>query len=147
LPAAVRQRRMLDLIAERGFAQVGELSEAFGVSEVTIRSDLAQLDDNDAVRRVRGGAMPRGAGAVRELSFEESLHSLADEKRAIARAALGLVESGMTVLLDVGTTTAAIARALVANDALREITVITKGLTIALELEQAIPRFDVIVTG
>lgn len=147
LPAAVRRNRMADVVRDRGFVRVGALSEAFAVSMVTVRSDLAALEGAGSVRRVHGGAMPRTAAGSRELSFEESLRSSADEKRAIARAAVGMLESGMSVVLDVGTTTAAIARALVARDDLHEITVITNGLSIALELEVAIPRIQVIVTG
>ncbi len=146
LPAALRRERMLELIGRAGFARVSELSEAFQVSDVTVRSDLDALDEQQSIRRVHGGAVLRGAGA-REASFEEALESSADEKRAIALAAAALVVSGSSVLLDVGTTTAAIARALADRDDLDDVTVITNGLTIALELERAIPRFQVVVTG
>ena len=54
---------------------------------------------------------------------------------------------GDTVLLDVGTTTTAIARALVARSELRDVTVVTNGLTVALVLERASPRISVVVTG
>jgi DeoR family transcriptional regulator of aga operon len=53
----------------------------------------------------------------------------------------------MSVLLDVGTTTAAVARELLRRDGLRDLTVITSGLSIALVLEAAIPRLQVVVTG
>jgi DeoR family transcriptional regulator of aga operon len=147
VPAIVRRQRMLALIGEHGFARVSELSDAFEVSDVTVRSDLDILDEHKAIRRVHGGAVLRGGSGLRELSFEESLESSAEEKRRIARVAAGLVESGSSILLDVGTTTAAIARALVARDDLDDVTIITNSLTIALDLEEAIPRFHVIVTG
>jgi DeoR family transcriptional regulator of aga operon len=51
------------------------------------------------------------------------------------------------VILDVGTTTTAIARALVLRTDLRDVTVVTNGLNIALELEPAAPRISVVVTG
>ena len=54
---------------------------------------------------------------------------------------------GDTVLLHVGTTTTAIARALVARADLRDVTVVTNGLTVALVLERAWPRISVVVTG
>jgi DeoR family transcriptional regulator of aga operon len=98
------------------------------------------------VRRIRGGAMP--AGVLRsERPFEIAEHELAGEKAAIGAYAAGLVADGDTVLLDVGTTTAAIARALVPRGDLREVTVITSGLRVALELERAWPRISVVVTG
>ena len=147
VPATMRRQRMLALIDKHGFARVGDLSEAFGVSDVTVRSDLDLLEGHGAIRRVHGGAMPRTNPIVREMPFEEAMQASADEKRAIAREAVGLVDSGMTVLLDVGTTTAAVADALVDRADLREVTVITNGLSIALALERAIPRFQVVVTG
>ncbi|AGW40810.1 DeoR family transcriptional regulator [Leifsonia xyli subsp. cynodontis DSM 46306] len=146
LPAALRRERMLELIGRAGFARVAELSEAFQVSDVTVRTDLDALDAQQSIRRVHGGAVLRGSG-TREPSFEEALASSADEKRRIGLAAAALVEPGSSVLLDVGTTTAAIARALADREDLEGVTVLTNGLTIALELERAIPRFQVIVTG
>jgi len=146
LPAALRRERMLELIGRAGFARVSDLSDAFQVSDVTVRSDLDALDREQSIRRVHGGAVLRAAG-TREASFEEALESSADEKRRIGQAAAAMVAPGSSVLLDVGTTTAAIARALVERDDLDGVTVITNGLTIALELERAIPRFDVVVTG
>jgi DeoR family transcriptional regulator of aga operon len=146
LPAALRRERMLELIGRSGFARVADLSEAFQVSDVTVRSDLDALDRENSIRRVHGGAMLRTAG-MREPSFEEALEASADEKRRIGQAAAAMVAPGSSVLLDVGTTTAAIARALVERDDLEQVTVITNGLTIALELERAIPRFEVVVTG
>lgn len=146
LPAALRRERMLELIGRAGFVRVSELSEEFGVSDVTVRSDLDALDERQSIRRVHGGAVLRGTG-MREASFEEALEASADEKHAIGLAAAALVVSGSSVLLDVGTTTAAIARALADRDDLVDVTVITNGLTIALELERAIPRFQVVVTG
>ncbi len=146
LPAALRRERMLELIGRAGFVRVGDLSDAFQVSDVTVRNDLDVLDGQQSIRRVHGGAVLRAPGA-REASFEEALESSADEKRRIAAAAAAMVADGSSVLLDVGTTTAAIARALVERTELEGVTVITNGLSIALELERAIPRFQVVVTG
>lgn len=138
---------MLSLIGERGFVRVGELSEVFGVSDVTVRGDLGVLEGTQGIRRVHGGAMPRVTGPLHELSFEEAQRSSADEKLAIARRAVALVEPGMSVVIDVGSTCMALARELVRREDLYDVTVITSGLTTALELENAIPRVQVIVTG
>lgn len=146
VPALVRRERMADLIAANGFLRVSDLSEAFGVSEVTVRSDLAALDDGHAIRRVHGGAVPRGQRA-REASFEKSLEASALAKQKIGRRAAALVSSGQSVLLDVGTTALAVAQALAERVDLVDLVVITNGLNIALELESEIPRFTVIVTG
>ncbi|WP_346769230.1 DeoR/GlpR family DNA-binding transcription regulator [Planctomonas sp. JC2975] len=146
-PATIRRQRILALIGERGFVRVGELSETFSVSEVTVRGDLAVLEGTQGIRRVHGGAMPRVTGPMQEPSFEEALESSAEEKRAIARRSAGLVEPGMSVIVDVGSTCMAVARELVRREDLHDVTVITNGLSTALELENAIPRVQVIVTG
>ncbi len=146
-PATIRRQRMLSLIGERGFVRVGELSETFGVSDVTVRGDLAVLEGTQGIRRVHGGAMPRVSAPSRELSVEEALASSADEKVAIARRAAALVEPGMSIVVDVGSTCMALARELVRREDLYDVTVVTNGLSTALELENAIPRVQVIVTG
>jgi DeoR family transcriptional regulator of aga operon len=95
---------------------------------------------------VRGGAMPDVRPRL-ERPFEETQATRSREKEAIARAAARLVTSGQTIILDVGTTTTAVARALVARDNLHDLVIITPSLNIAFELEAAIPRFTVMLTG
>lgn len=146
--ARVRRARMLRAITDREFVRVADLAEAFGISDVTVRTDLASLERTHGVRRVRGGVMAPPKDVTRtERSFEEQAVEHAAEKQAIAEHVAGLVTSGTSVLLDVGTTTAAVARALVARTELDEVTVITNGLNIALELEAAAGRFAIVVTG
>lgn len=154
LPAHLRRERIQRLLEERGFVRVSELRGTFGVSGVTARADLDALVDAGAARRVHGGAVPArapGHGAdgrpEREFSFEEALASSVIPKQQIGELAAGLVTSGQSVILDVGTTTLAIARALLARTDLTDVVIVTNGLSIALELEPAIPRFTVIVTG
>jgi DeoR family transcriptional regulator of aga operon len=140
LPAAVRRSRMLDHIEANGFARVAELSALFGVSEVTVRADLESLE----VQRVHGGAV---ATRRTEHAFEQSLLDASDEKKRIGIAAAALIESGQAVVLDVGTTTTAVAAAMLDRTELRDVVVITNALNIAMLLEAAIPRFTVVVSG
>jgi DeoR family transcriptional regulator of aga operon len=142
--AALRRDQMLTVIRERHFLHVRELSERFGISEVTVRSDLDQLASRGDVHRIRGGAIPR---AVPERPFEESEASFAEEKVAIGRAAAELVRNGESLIIDVGTTAAAAARALSARPQLEDIVVFTNGLKTALELEPADPRITVVLLG
>ncbi len=145
-PARVRRERTRALIAATAFTSVTELAVRFGISEVTVRSDLDALAGRGHIRRVRGGAVPRTSPTPeRPLEVAQSTH--AAEKAALGRAAAALVRSGETIVLDVGTTAVAVARALVARPDLGDVTVFTNGLTTALELEPAIPRFTVVVTG
>jgi DeoR family transcriptional regulator of aga operon len=144
MTAAVRRETMLAAIEQRHFLHVRELSERFGISEVTVRSDLDALAARGDVHRIRGGAIPL---ARHELPFEESETSYAEEKVAIGRAAAELVRDGEALLVDVGTTTAAAARALGARTDLDGVVVFTNGLKTALELEAGYPRLSVVLLG
>jgi len=146
-PPEVRRELMLALVAERSFVRVSDLSEKFGISEVTVRADLEALDKRRVIRRVRGGAVAVGNRLRDEPSFEESLGASAVEKQLIGKAAASLIQSGESLILDVGSTTTFIARSLIARHDLEDLVVLTNGLNIALELESAIPRFSVVVTG
>ena len=137
---------MLGVVRERDYVKVADLAQQFAISEVTVRSDLEALAARGDVRRIRGGAIATD-GPRRERPFEESEGEFAAEKIAIGRAAAGLVRDGDTLILDVGTTTAAVARALAARADLRDVVVFTNSLTIAMQLEAVIPRFTVVVTG
>ncbi|MFA9432240.1 DeoR/GlpR family DNA-binding transcription regulator [Egicoccus sp. AB-alg2] len=146
VPARIRRDRMLSLVRDREFIRVADLAERFDVSEVTVRTDLDALASRGLLRRVRGGAVP-GASPVVERRFEESRITAAAEKTAIGHAAAAMIASGDTVILDVGTTTTAVAQALAAREDLTDVTVFTSSLTIAMALEVATPRFTVVVTG
>ncbi len=145
--APLRRDRMAASVARRGFARVADLARELGVSEVTVRTDLAALESDGRVTRVHGGAMPRGLVAERESSLEQSRTRLTRVKQAIGIETAARVRSGESVLLDVGSTTLAVAQALVARTDLDEVVVVTNGLAIALALEPAIPRFTIVVTG
>jgi DeoR family transcriptional regulator of aga operon len=145
--AEVRQERMAGIILDEGFARVTDLADRFGVSTVTVRADLTALEGRARVRRVRGGAVPPSTGLPGERSFESSQWEAPLQKSSIGVHAARMIGAGDTVILDVGTTTTAIARALVLRTDLRDVTVVTNGLNIALELEPAAPRISVVVTG
>ncbi len=142
-----RQQKMLALVTSRGFARVADLATELQVSGVTVRHDLESLHRAGSVRRVRGGAVALQGVVPTEQSFEEALTAAADEKRRIGEAAAAMVRSETSVLIDVGTTTTAIAHALAARVDLADVVVITNALNIALLLEQAVPRFTIVVTG
>jgi DeoR family transcriptional regulator of aga operon len=144
--AEVRQDRIAGIVWDEGFARVTDLADRFGVSAVTVRADLTALEGRARVRRVRGGAVPP-SGLLGERPFESSQWESPLEKSSIGVRAAAMIASGDTVILDVGTTTTAIARALVLRGELRDVTVVTNGLNIALELERAAPRISVVVTG
>ncbi len=146
VPAELRQERIAGLVQDHGFVRVVDLATRFQVSTVTIRSDLQLLEARGKLHRIRGGAVPASV-VPEEQPFEASELDLATEKAHIGEHAARMVASGETVLLDVGTTTTAVARALIARTDLHDVTVFTTALNVALELERAYPRITVVVTG
>lgn len=147
LPAAVRRERIAELARQQGFVRITELRDRFGTSEVTLRADLDALAEASVLQRIHGGALATPAPRAAEQPFERVSLAATEQKRAIGRAAAQLVQSGQTVVLDVGTTTTAIADALLERSDLAGVTVVTSALNIALALERGIPRFTVIVSG
>jgi DeoR family transcriptional regulator of aga operon len=113
-----------------------------GISRITIRKDLDFLESKRMVQRTHGGALAPQTSALLDPSLKEKEQHQHKEKLLIAATAAKLVQEGQCVLLDSGSTTTAIARAL------REyshLTVITNAVNIAAEL--AGTEFDVILTG
>ena len=120
------QRRQEILNAVRaGTSHVAELASAFGVSEMTVRRDLRDLEREGKLTRVHGGAISPG-----EPSFAEVVVERLDQKDRIGAAAAALVADGQTIMLDIGTTTLQLARHLRG----RNVTVITSNLAAYEEL-------------
>lgn len=154
LPGKVRRRQILSLVEAQSFVRVADLAATFDISEVTIRSDLDHLANASLIERVHGGAMMRSTESALtpeeqepEPSFEESIDTLASEKEAIGHFAASLVSTGDSIIIDVGTTATAVAQALTERRDLENLVVFTSGITTAMTLESAIPRFTVILTG
>jgi len=128
-----RRRKIADRVAQYERATVEELAALFGVSTVTIRSDLEALARQGLLVRTHGGALPATAAPVLDapLSIKATQHQ--PEKLRIAQAAAKMIRSGETIILDSGTTTAEIARQ-ITRLKLESLTVITNALNIALEL-------------
>jgi DeoR family fructose operon transcriptional repressor len=141
--AETRRRTLLDLVARQGFATLDELVRALGVSESTVRRDLEALDLAGSVKRTHGGAVY--AGEVRAMpALEDRVAACHEEKVAIGRAAAALIEDGESVLLDGGTTTLEVARALAGAG--RSLQVVTNSLPIA-QILTASKAVDLILIG
>jgi DeoR/GlpR family transcriptional regulator of sugar metabolism len=135
-------QHVLRLLEVRDYVPVAELSEAFAVSEVTVRSDLTELARQGLVARIRGGVRALQQGQS-EAGFDLRLRLEVDQKRAIARAAAAMVGDNEAVALDASTTAYYLALELRAK---RELVVVTNGLLVATALADA-PTITVIVTG
>ena len=89
-----------------------ELAQQFETSQVTIRKDLEILHSHGLVHRTHGGALPSREGALEDPTLREKEKLHRKEKLHIAQAAARMVKEGQVVILDSGTTTTAVARAL-----------------------------------
>ena len=143
-PSAQHRRAdILERLAETGSVRVSELSDAYGVSTVTIRSDLVSLERMGRLRRVRGGAVALSKTVTASLQ-DRRMNVHVEEKSAIARVAARLVQPGDSVLLDSGTTARHLTLALSDTPG---ITIITNDLTISDLVDRSLPEAQVIMLG
>lgn len=143
--AQQRQERILEAVRAHGGARVSELVVLLGVSEMTVRRDIATLAGRGLVARVHGGATaPDGRSADEPGFLAKSAMALA-EKAAIAQVAAELVQPGDSVALSAGTTTYAVAEALLG---VADLTVVTNSLPAERLLhENAREDRTVVLTG
>jgi len=115
-----RREAMLEAVLH-GMTDVSALCSHFGMSEATVRRDLAALASDRRIFRTYGGAAAVGP-YEHEPSLDERSHSWREEKEAIALAAFAHISDGDTIYLDGGTTTAALARHLSKRTSLHVVT-------------------------
>jgi DeoR family glycerol-3-phosphate regulon repressor len=132
----VRKERMTEMIRMRGFMSSSALAAEFGVSEMTVRRDLAELAAQGVLIRTHGGAMWREertieTGGAEEPFFDARMKLNHDAKVRIAAAAEKLVQKGQAVALDLGTTTYQLAQRLSER---QDVKIITNNLRIATAL-------------
>ncbi|MFO7447361.1 MAG: transcriptional repressor AgaR [Ignavibacteriaceae bacterium] len=125
-----RRAKIIEKLESAGQVKILELSDEFNVSDVTIRNDLAQLENKGLLIRSRGGAMrPQRVGIDYKL-YEKSKRNLR-EKQAIGKKAVELLNEGDTIIIDSGSTAMEMAKNLSGFD---NLTVITNALNIASQL-------------
>lgn len=132
--AEERYMRIMEAVNRAGKATVAELSEALGVSQVTVRRDLEKLEERELLVRTHGGAIALHAHVsevAHEKSFSEKAEALVAEKERIAEAAARLVHDEDAVMLTPGTTNMMIAKKLVGKKGLK---VVTNAANIAVQI-------------
>jgi Transcriptional regulators of sugar metabolism len=136
-----RRREILDYIAEHNYMTVEDFVSRLGVSAVTIRSDLACLEEQGELIRTHGGAMkPERKSSLRSIS--NTLGEFEEEKKAIAEKASSFIKDGSTILIDSGSTTIHLVKYLRG----KRITVVTNNV-LALERLMNEESIDVIFLG
>jgi DeoR family glycerol-3-phosphate regulon repressor len=143
-PATAEARRaaILRELGARGVVQIAPMAVALGVSSMTLRRDLEELEREGLLARIRGGAVRPPAWQpvvvdLEEPEFQRRMSRALAAKEAIAAVAAGLLSEMRTVALDAGTTTLCLARRLVES---RQTEVFTNNLRIAQLLADAAPR-------
>jgi DeoR/GlpR family transcriptional regulator of sugar metabolism len=145
-----RWNALVELLAQHGEVTVDEAADRLQVSPATIRRDFEQLAQQELITRTRGGAVTSGVSYDLPLPYKTGRQSA--EKRRIGAAAAALVEPGMVVGLNGGTTTTEVARALAGRPELAggpdspQLTVVTNALGIANELLIR-SRMKIVVAG
>lgn len=146
-PGGLRLDLLKQRLRERGFVSVAATATELGVSEMTIRRDLARLEALDVAIRTHGGAIARDGGRgerfdAQEPAFEARARENARGKAAIATAAAEIPKQQQTVGLDVGTTALELARQLTDKDGLK---IFTNNLRAGMILSDS--RHHVYLTG
>jgi DeoR family glycerol-3-phosphate regulon repressor len=137
-----RQSDLLEAVRERGVMSVEALAERFGVTLQTVRRDVKLLSEAGLLARYHGGVrVPSSITENIAHRQREALH--AEGKQRIARAVAARIPNGSSLLINLGTTTEAIARELLQHQGLR---VITNNLNVATILADN-RDCEVIVTG
>jgi DeoR/GlpR family transcriptional regulator of sugar metabolism len=110
----IRRRAIAEQLRARGSSSVADLEEEFGVSSMTIRRDLRELDRQGLAKRTHGGAVAPGL-AAHEDSFSQRLDVEVEAKQRLAVAAAALVAPGETVFIDSSSSAYYAARQILAN--------------------------------
>jgi DeoR family glycerol-3-phosphate regulon repressor len=137
-----RQAKLLEEVRARGSVSVEALAERFGVTLQTVRRDVKLLSDEGLLARFHGGVRVP-ASTTENIAYRQRQMLNEQAKQQIARAVAKAVPDNCSLILNIGTTTEAIARELLHHKGLR---VITNNLNVAAILSDN-PDCEVIVAG
>lgn len=137
-----RRREILQLLDQHGYVMVEQLSRHFGVSDVTIRTDLEHFAELELVIRIHGGAKLAPA-TERELPLAARMQQRPHAKMAIGRMAARLIHDGATIVLDSSSTSLAIVPYVSRR---HNVCVVTNSMAVARALGEC-PQFQVIIPG
>ena len=135
-----RRHMILSLLIEKGEITVEELSELFDISEVTIRKDLTELEKNGLLMRKYGGAVLMPSNIIQEDTGEE----VSNRKLSLAISAVELIKDHNRIIIDSGSTTAALINQLSKKNGL---VVMTNSLPVANALQEIENEPTLLMTG
>ena len=136
-----RQNDILTAARTKGRVSVEGLAVAFAVTPQTIRRDLNELCQRGLLARVHGGAMP--ANSISNVGYEDRRHLFAAEKALIGAAAAAQIPDNSSLIINIGTTTEQVARALYHH---RDLVVITNNINV-INIMNGSPAKELILAG
>lgn len=137
-----RREKILELLNQNGEVRVGDLSQTFGISSITIRSDLADLEDKGLLFRIHGGAV-NSFKSYCDMDLKQRLATNYKAKQLIAKKAVSVLKEHDTVMFNSGTTTLSVFRAIPPN---LHLNIVTNSISIALEAGGN-PNYNVVLLG
>lgn len=136
-----RQNTILEIARQSGRVTVEDLAARFDVTPQTIRKDLNDLCEKRLLARTHGGAIL--SSGVENVGYDARRTMAMEEKEAIARATASHIPDQASLFINIGTTTEAVARALLQHSGLM---VITNNLNVAA-LMRVYPQIEVVLAG
>lgn len=133
-----RRMQILKDVTDNEIISVAELATKYGVSQVTIRSDLRELQKDGLIQRIHGGAASKSDERI-----DNRLNAHYEIKLRIAERAAQLVESGETIFIESGSTNALLAKKLAET---RDVTIVTNSYFIA-NFVRDFPRTKIVLLG
>ncbi|MCE5097918.1 DeoR/GlpR family DNA-binding transcription regulator [Staphylococcus devriesei] len=99
-----RLDEIIKLVNQKGRVRTNQIVEELNVSDMTVRRDLAELEEKGLLTKIHGGARSNSVFQFKEKSHQEKHTHNIEEKRLVARKAVNLIEEGDTLFLGPGTT-------------------------------------------
>jgi DeoR/GlpR family transcriptional regulator of sugar metabolism len=141
---AQRRRDILKQIAAHGSSTIAELSQRYGVSEMTIRRDLKALEEHGQIQYTHGGAVAVDGLQQEQRYAAKAQLNIAQKQRIAQYAAAHFVQDHAVIILESGTTVAAMVPYLSTKE---HLTIVTNGLNTANALRGLLSTSTVISTG
>lgn len=137
-----RKQKILEILNKENTVKVKELSKFFKTSEVTIRTDLADMENKGLLSRIHGGAIS-SYKPYYTMNFNQRLSANQAQKAIVAKKISTMIENNDTIMLNSGTTTLLAFRMLPKD---MNLSIVTNSITIALEAAEN-PNFNIVLLG
>ncbi|QLB13520.1 DeoR family transcriptional regulator [Bisgaardia hudsonensis] len=138
---AIRHKKIIELVTQKGYLTTEELVSLLNVSPQTIRRDLNELAETNRITRHHGGAASLSSAINSDYRNRKTFFSL--EKDCVAREVAKLIPNGSSLFIDIGSTPEAIANALLQHKSLRIVTNNLNAAHILMKNES----FDITMAG